>query len=113
MDPHFQHPPPKYFQIQQHRSTQQLPLPQVPIEVNKMGPTIQQGMIQCLVQRSMQSTVTGAWPKNAAPLPMYDKQQEDCQVQITSMIVLHQIQERMEETDCQNMMRTQIIMAMY
>ena len=39
--PSFQHPPPQLSQIQQHR----LPQPP-PIEVNEMGPTIQQGVIQ-------------------------------------------------------------------
>ena len=32
-----------------------------------MGPTIQQGVIQCPVQRNTQPTATGAWPKNTAP----------------------------------------------
>ena len=39
MDPRFRHPPPHYSQIPLHR---QIP----PIEVNELGPTIQQGVIQ-------------------------------------------------------------------
>ena len=61
MDPHYQKPP-HYSQIQQHRQ-----VAHPPIEVNKIGPTIQQGVIQHPVQRSIQPTSTGAWPKNAAP----------------------------------------------
>ena len=38
-DPHFRHPPPHYSQIPLHR---QIP----PVEVNELGPTIQQGVIQ-------------------------------------------------------------------
>ena len=58
MDPHFKQPPPQYSQVQQHRRMQ-APL----IEVNEMGPTIQQGMMQHPVQRGMQSH-TGAGPKD-------------------------------------------------
>ena len=39
MDPRFWPPPPHYSQLQQH---QQVPL----VEVNELGPTIQQGVIQ-------------------------------------------------------------------
>ena len=59
MDPHYQKPP-HYSQIQHHR-----PVPQPLIEVNEIGPTIQQGVIQCPVQRGTQSTDTR--PRNAAP----------------------------------------------
>ena len=52
MDPHYQKPP-HYLQIQHHRS-----VPQPATEVNEMGPTIQQGVIQCPAQRSMQSMET-------------------------------------------------------
>ena len=45
MDPHYQKPP-QYAEINYHR-----PSPQMPLEVNKIGPTIQQGVIQCPVQR--------------------------------------------------------------
>ena len=38
-DPRFRHPPPHYSQIPLHR---QIP----PVEVNELGPTIQQGVIQ-------------------------------------------------------------------
>ena len=41
MDPHFRPPPPHYAQIQQHQQVQ-APL----VEINEMGPTIQQGVIQ-------------------------------------------------------------------
>ena len=34
--------PPQYAEINYHR-----PPPQTPVEVNKIGPTIQQGVIQC------------------------------------------------------------------
>ena len=35
------------------------------VEVNEMGPTIQQGVMQHLVQQKTQSTATGARPKDA------------------------------------------------
>ena len=49
MDPHYQKPP-QYAEINYHR-----PSPQMPIEVNEIGPTIQQGVIQCPVQRHTQA----------------------------------------------------------
>ena len=49
MDPHYQKPP-QYAEINYHR-----PSPQILIEVNKIGPTIQQGVIQCPVQRHTQA----------------------------------------------------------
>ena len=49
MDPHYQKPP-QYAEINYHR-----PSPQNPIEVNEIGPTIQQGVIQRLVQRYTQA----------------------------------------------------------
>ena len=45
MDPRYQKPP-QYAEINYHR-----PSSQMPIEVNKIGPTIQQGVIQRPVQR--------------------------------------------------------------
>ena len=45
MDPHYQKPP-QYAEIHHHR-----PPPQTPIEINEIGSIIQQGVIQCLVQR--------------------------------------------------------------
>ena len=48
MDPHYQEPP-QYAEINHHR-----PSPQRPVEVNEIGPTIQQGVIQCPVQRHTQ-----------------------------------------------------------
>ena len=44
MDPRFRPPSPHYSQIQQHQQVQ-VPL----VEVNELGPTIQQGVIQCPV----------------------------------------------------------------
>ena len=49
MDPHYQKPP-KYTEINYHR-----PPPQSPVEVNKIGPTIQQGVIQRPMQRHTQA----------------------------------------------------------
>ena len=57
MDPHCQKPP-HYAEIDHHR-----PVPQTPIEINEIGPTIQQGVIQCPVQRNMQAT--GARPRRS------------------------------------------------
>ena len=48
MDPRYQKPP-KYTEINYHR-----PPPQSPVEVNEIGPTIQQGVIQRPVQRHTQ-----------------------------------------------------------
>ena len=50
MDPRYQEPP-QYAEINHHR-----PSPQSPVEVNKIGPTIQQGVIQRPVQRHTQPT---------------------------------------------------------
>ena len=50
MDPHYWKPP-QYAEIHHHR-----PSPKTPIEINEIGPTIQQGVIQRPVQRRMQST---------------------------------------------------------
>ena len=49
MDPHYQKPP-QYAEINYHR-----PSPQPPVEVNEIGPTIQQGVIQCPMQRHTQA----------------------------------------------------------
>ena len=49
MDPRYQKPP-QYAEINYHR-----PSPQTPVEVNEIGPTIQQGVIQCPVQRHTQA----------------------------------------------------------
>ena len=49
MDPRYQKPP-QYAEINYHR-----PSPQMPVEVNKIGPTIQQGMVQRPVQRHTQA----------------------------------------------------------
>ena len=65
MDPHYQKPP-QYAEIHHHR-----PVPQTPIEVNEIGPTIQQGVMQCSVQRDMQAT--GARPRRSTP-PMNTQQ---------------------------------------
>ena len=57
MDPHYQKPP-HFAEIHHHRSVLQMP-----IEINEIGPTIQQGVIQRPVQRDMQ--VTGARPRRS------------------------------------------------
>ena len=49
MDPHYQKPP-QYAEINYHR-----PSPQMPVEVNEIGPTIQQCVIQRPVQRHTQA----------------------------------------------------------
>ena len=49
MDPHYQKPP-QYAEINHHR-----PSPQPPVEVNEIGHTIQQGVIQRPVQRHTQA----------------------------------------------------------
>ena len=50
MDPGYQEPP-QYAEVNYHR-----PSPQRPVEVNEIGPTIQQGVIQLPVQRHTQPT---------------------------------------------------------
>ena len=65
MDPRYQKPP-QYAEIHHHR-----PVPQTPIEVNEIGPTIQQGVIQRSVQRDTQAT--GARPRRSTP-PMNTQQ---------------------------------------
>ena len=50
MDSRYQKPP-HYAEIHHYR-----PVPQTPIEVNEIGPIIQQGVIQRPVQRDTQST---------------------------------------------------------
>ena len=50
MDPRYQKPP-HYAEIHHHR-----PVPQMPVEINKISPTIQQGVIQRPVQRDTQAT---------------------------------------------------------
>ena len=59
MDPRYQKPP-HYAEIHHHQ-----PIPQMPIEINEIGPTIQQGIIQCPVQRNTQAT--GAQPRRSTP----------------------------------------------
>ena len=49
-DPCYQRPP-HYAEIHHHQ-----PVPQTPVEINEIGPTIQQGVIQCPVQRNTQAT---------------------------------------------------------
>ena len=50
MDPCYQKPP-HYAEIHHHR-----PVPQMPVEINEIGPTIQQGVIQRPVQRDTHSS---------------------------------------------------------
>ena len=57
MDPRYQKPP-QYAEINYHQ-----PSPQTPMEVNEIGPTIQQGVIQCPVQRHTQAT--GGQPRGS------------------------------------------------
>ena len=49
MDPCYQKPP-HYAEIHHHQ-----PVPQMPVEMNEIGPTIQQGVIQCPVKRDTQA----------------------------------------------------------
>ena len=58
MDPHYQKPP-HYTEIHHHQ-----PVSQMPVEVNEIGPTIQQGVIQHPVQRDTQATR----PRRSTPL---------------------------------------------
>ena len=50
MDPCYQKPP-QYAEIHHHR-----PVPQMPVEINEIGPTIQQGVIQHPAHRDTQAT---------------------------------------------------------
>ena len=50
VDPRYQKPP-HYAEIHHHQ-----PVPQMPVEINEIGPTIQQGVIQHPVQRDTQAT---------------------------------------------------------
>ena len=50
MDPRYQKPP-HYAEIHHHQ-----PVPQMPVEINEVGPTIQQGVIQHPVERDTQAT---------------------------------------------------------
>ena len=65
MDPHYQKPP-HYADIHQHR-----PVPRTQIEINEIGSTIQQGVIQRPVQRDTQAA--GARPRRSMP-PMNTQQ---------------------------------------
>ena len=65
MDPRYQKPP-QYAEINYHR-----PSPQMPIEVNEIGPTIQQGVIQRPVQRHTQAT--GELPRGST-VPVREQQ---------------------------------------
>ena len=65
MDPRYQEPP-QYAEINYHR-----PSPQTPVEVNEIGPTIQQGVIQRPVQRHTQAT--GERPRGST-IPMNAQQ---------------------------------------
>ena len=65
MDLHYQKPP-QYAEINYHR-----PSLQTPIEVNEIGPTIQQGVIQHPVQRHTQAA--GEQPRGST-VPVYSQQ---------------------------------------
>ena len=58
MDPHYQKPP-QYAEINHHR-----PSPQTPIEINEIGPTIQQGVIQRARYREIRKSA-GARPRRS------------------------------------------------
>ena len=81
MDPRYQEPP-QYAEINYHR-----PSPQRPVEVNEIGPTIQQGVIQRTVQRHTQPTEE----TRRATVPVNAQQ-------MTSMPSL-QINDRKQESD--------------
>ena len=67
MDPHFQQAPPQYSQLPQRMQMQP---PPSPVEVNKLGPTIQHSVIQCLVHQGMQSgTITNKNPVQSSMMP--------------------------------------------
>ena len=85
-DPWFQQPPPQYSQIQQHRQQQ----PSIPIEVNEMGPTIQQGVIQRPMQQGSQSVTTGARPNGTVHSMKVQKQSHHCKVKVTVEVIVHQ-----------------------
>ena len=65
INPRYQKPP-HYAEIHHHQ-----PVPQTPIEINEIGPTIQQGVIQYPVQIDMQAT--GARPRRSTT-PMNTQQ---------------------------------------
>ena len=81
------------------------PVPQTPIEINEIGPTIQQGMIQRPVQRNTQAT--GVRPRRSMPL---------INTQQTASLPNLQIAENggiRERSGCRNRKVTQIIMITY
>ena len=63
MDPRYQKPP-HYAEIHHHR-----PVPQMPVEINEIGPTIQQGVIQRPAHRDTQAT------RSRRPTPAVNTQQ--------------------------------------
>ena len=68
MDPRYQKSP-QYEEINYHR-----PSPQTPVEVNEIGPTIQQGVIQRPVQRHTQAA--GGQPRRpTVPVNVHSKRQ--------------------------------------
>ena len=77
-----------------------------------MGPTIQQGVIQHPVQWGTQSTTTGARPKETVR-PINTQQTRTPPSENHNSGMLHQIQEKMEETGCQNVMKNQSMATMY
>ena len=81
MDPRYQKPP-QYAEINHHR-----PSTQSPVEVNEIGPTIQQGVIQRPVQRHIQPT---EGPKRST-VPVNTQQ--------TTSVHSLQINDRKQESD--------------
>ena len=97
MDPHYQKPP-HYAEIHHHR-----PVPQMPVEVNEIGPTIQQGVIQHPVQRDTQATRS----RRSTP-PMNTQETTSVHnLQITGNRGTE------KETSCRNKKMIRILMIMY
>ena len=90
MDPHYQKPP-QYADINHHRVS-----PQTPVEVNEIGPTIQQGIIQRPVQRHSQAA--GEQPRGST-VPVNVQQMTDAPIlQIKESDGVHE-RDRKQERD--------------
>ena len=90
MDPHYQKPP-QYAEISYHRRS-----PQTRIEVNEIGPMIQQGVIQCPVQRHSQM----AGEQSVGPTVPVNVQQTTSapNLQINGIVGVHE-RDRKQESD--------------
>ena len=90
MDPHYQKPP-QYADINHHQVS-----PQTPVEVNEIGPTIQQGIIQRPVQRHSQAA--GERPRGST-VPVNVQQMTDAPIlQIKESDGVHE-RDRKQERD--------------